>query len=947
MAQAPAPKGDAVEQAMSPLAIAFNAGNAAFAKGDWAEAVKQMETAITLITDPKDMAKAAPIYYTLGAAYFNVKDYAKAADIFTQYLTKYPTADRVAEVQLARARATYLNKDYETAAKLFAQFEAVPALRELSLETQAACYKELNQAEKEIPVLERLILPDIRTSAQANGAVTLAELYLDKQDHAKALALVNKLRAHIGVVDNVVALNVLTVKLGDELAAEKSFGEAIGAYRGVISREQVIAIQNERINAMSRRMQANLGAARGNPQAYLTATGANAEIKAQQDQARALLGEFEKLPDYAPAVLFRMGKAWYDWNKKWEAIVVFERLLADLPDAKEQREAAMYASLACYADLNRVDRTLKLCDRYLGEFPDGPNAATVGYLKGAVALQAGDPKGAATFFGTMLEKQPDSQFREQMRFLLGNAHFAQNEFEEAGKDYERYLKDFPHGTYAEEAQYRAALTLVFLGKYEEALARMQDYLKKYPTGNFAADAGYRSMVCKYAASLYDEVIADAAAWNTKYPNNAIAGEVSSLLGDALAAQNKGAEAAAAYIRAYQKSTTDEVLNYALFEAGKQLQKLGKWDEVSQLFEGFVKDRPDHPTVVAAMFWISKAKAHEGKTEEAKAFLVENLKRYINEPKREAVEQLLQQLAQLCLKRPRPAAGSEISAPAPANASPADGPGATPAPTATPSPYDAVAELHQQMEPLAAIANATGKARLLYAEAQLLKLKKRDDDAQKIFERISRDFKGEELSPVLLAQVGDYRLKAGDSSGAADLYHRLKEDYPKSDYLDYAYVGLGELALEKKDAKQALELFTHAADEIAASKIKEATIGKARALLELQRYDEAKKLFEEVASVREWRGESTALAVYYLGEIEAREGRWPEAIAYFQRVFVAYQKFLPWVAKAYVRSAESFEKLGKRPEAIAHLHEMLQNQKLKDLPETAEAKKLLAEWGASA
>lgn len=951
-AQTPPPKGDAVEQAMSPLAIAYNAGNAAFARGDWAEAAKQMEMAVTLLTDPKDIAKAAPVYYILGASYFNGREYAKAIEIFTQYLTKYPKAERVGEVRLSLARATFLNKDYATAAKLFAEFEAVPALREMALQAQAACYKELNQPEKQIPVLEKLIAPDIQTSAQANGAVTLAELYIEKQDNTKALDLINKLRSHLAVVDNVVSLNVLTVKLGDELAARKAYGSAIAAYRAVIPRDQVIAIQNERINAMSRRMQTNLDAARGNPQAYLTATGTNNDIKALQDQAKVLLAEFEKLPDYMPAVLFRMGKAWYDSDRKWEAIVVFERLLAIVPDAKE-REAAMYSTLACYADLNRGRRTLTLCDRYLQEFPAGPNAGTAGYLKGAVALQTGDPKGAVTFFGTALAKQPDSQFREQMRFLLGNAHFAQSEFEEAGNDYRQYLKDFPKGTHAEEAQYREALTFAFLGKYEEALARLEAYSKQYPTGNFVADAGYRIMVCKYAASLYDEVIVDAKAWDAKFPNDTAAGEVFSLLGDALAAKDRGEEAVAAYIQSYQKSATDEVLNYAIMEAAKQLQKLGKWEAVSRLFEDFVKAKPDHPTVVAAMFWISKAKAHEGKADEAKALLVDNLKRYLNEPKREAVEQLLQQLAQLCLKRPRPAPSAipaDTWTPVPVatgNSTNGAGPPSVPATPPPLPPYDAVAELHKQVEPLADIANATGKARLLYAEAELAKLRRHDDEVPKIYDRISHEFKDEELSPFLLARIGDHRLITGNRAGAADLYNRLEEDYPKSDYLDYAFVGLGELALDKKDTKHALELFSHAVDEIAASKIKEATIGKARALLELKRYDEAKKLFEQVASIREWRGESTALAIYYLGEVEERQGHWPEAIAHYQRVFVAYQRFLPWVARAYVRSAESFYKLGKRPEAIAHLHEMLHNEKLKDQPETNEAKKLLAQWGVPA
>jgi TolA-binding protein len=594
--------------------------------------------------------------------------------------------------------------------------------------------------------------------------------------------------------------------------------------------------------------------------------------------------------------------------------------------------------LICYTDLGRIERTQKLCEQYLGEYPKGANAATVGYLLGATSLQAGDPKRAASYFGTMLEKQPDSQFREHMRLGLGNARFMQGEFENARKDYRSYLQEFPKGQFVEEAQYREALTTVFLGEYEPALGALNAYLQKYPGGAFAADAGYRAMVCKYAASLYDEVIADAQKWQTKHPKDQIGGEVFSLLGDSFAAEDKTAEAAAAYTRSYKAATSDEVLNYALFAASKQLQKLGKWPEVAKMFEDFVREKPDHPTVVAAMFWIGKAKAREGKIEEAKAFLVEQLKRYLNEPKREAVEQLLQQLAQLCAKRPRPATTVATITPP-----------STPAPATPPPlpPYDAVAELRKQLASLDAIANSTGKARLLYAEAELAKLRKQDAEAQKIYAGIAERFKPEDLSPVLLALIGDHLLAKGERDRATVLYARLREDFPKSDHLDFAYVGLGEVAMAAKDYQKAFELFSHAADELAASKIKEATMGKARALLELSRYDEARKLFEQVASVREWRGDSTAAALFYLGESEARQGRWAEAIAHYQRVFVAYQKYLPWTAKAYVRSAEAFDKLGKRPEAIAHLKEMLRNEKLKDFPETTQARKMLGEWGAPA
>ena len=116
------------------------------------------------------------------------------------------------------------------------------------------------------------------------------------------------------------------------------------------------------------------------------------------------------------------------------------------------------------------------------------------------------------------------------------------------------------------------------------------------------------------------------------------------------------------------------------------------------------------------------------------------------------------------------------------------------------------------------------------------------------------------------------------------------------------------------------------------------------MLALGKLDEAQKGFEQVASVREWRGEATAFSVYSLGQIAAKRGQWAEANAYFQRVYVGYQKFLPWVAKAYIASGESFEKLGKTQEATNTYRELLRNQKLANFAEAAEARKRLEALG---
>jgi TolA-binding protein len=136
-------------------------------------------------------------------------------------------------------------------------------------------------------------------------------------------------------------------------------------------------------------------------------------------------------------------------------------------------------------------------------------------------------------------------------------------------------------------------------------------------------------------------------------------------------------------------------------------------------------------------------------------------------------------------------------------------------------------------------------------------------------------------------------------------------------------------------------FNDAIDKAGASvKLREVTLGKAKALIELGKTDEAKPILEQVASTREWRGECTAEAVFLLGEVQAQKGDLPGAIQFFQRVFVAYQQYGRFVGKAYLRAAECFEKLNEPEKATAHYRELATKPRLASLPEVQTARQRL-------
>ena len=370
----------------------FNQAMNSFQAGDYLTAAANLEQVI---------AKAGPgsqlerVYFTLGAAYFDMAAYPKAVATLKTYRDKYPKSPRIADATFSIGQASLLDKDYPEAAAEFGQLEYSPYYREHALLYEAIAYKASGQAADAIAALEKLISPEIDSTVGVDGAMLLVGLYADKNEPDKAEALMGRIFDKVDLVDNMVRLNSLAAQLGDRLLGEGNQRAALAAYRKVRTRAELIEFQSGKVAALQRQIQQNLASMRANPSQVMQLVAQNNLIQGEYQKAIALRDEALKLPEFEPGLLLREGRAWYDWDKKWEAIVVFDRLLSRYPDAKE-RETALFSLLTAYADVNQADRSRAICEEYLKEFPKGQNADTVGYLLGATALQANDLQGAVT-----------------------------------------------------------------------------------------------------------------------------------------------------------------------------------------------------------------------------------------------------------------------------------------------------------------------------------------------------------------------------------------------------------------------------------------------------------------------------------------------------------------------------------------------------------------------
>ena len=927
----------------------FSAGATAFQSGDYATAAKNFESVLGM--GPTGEALET-VLFSLAGTYYNQKNFIKAEEYFNRVLKEFPNGKNktkalisLSQIQLQAGRKEEAAKTLGEASKGTGDLASRAKLAEASMLADGG--KPAEAAD----VLRSMFTGGIKDEISVQAAMALTEIQSKQGNLDEALKTLGQLQDASNLVDNPLQIDILAVRIGDALLAVKEFKKALQMYAIVRPRDAVMKLQKERIADLEKKIADNLALLQTNPKAVMEVNFTNAGLKASADNLKKVLGDFEKTPDTQIPVRIRQAQAYDNLDQKWETILIWESIL-NTTDPKI-REDGLFSIGSAYCSLGRPDDAIPVLDKYLTEFPAGKYISEANYLKGAVAMEAGNYVKAETIFGELLGKGDTSAMAADMQFLLGNSEFAQasdavhpntEKYKTAIENYKKYIEKYPDGKFGEESLYRIALCSFQLGDYSKALESFQAYEKKYPAGNFIGDSGYRVALCYNAANKYDEVLKRCDDWISVHSGQTMHAEILALKGDAYSSKDMTKEAAEAYRKSVEMAESNELLKYSLFKANDQYQKLGQWDDIIDMFSKFAEKHPKNPSTVVAVYWVSKAKIKQGKAEEAKKYLADNIILNINDRWKDAVEQLISQLAQTCAKRQRPPLIFQTAAHLETNAIAAatPDPSATPRPSATPlPPYDSEADLAKYLNAANVGPSPLAQARLLYAQAQLAGFAKKPDRQKELLALIYKDFVANDLSALLLANSGEVAIEKGEADKAESFFKELMTSFPKSDLLEYAYYGLGAVALNRNKPDEAIYWFDGAVNEVSAeAKMADITYGKGQALLMLGKLDEAKKIFEQVAATKEWRGEVTAKAVLSLGDLEMKRGNTAAAIQSYQRVFVAYQRYPNVVIPAYLKAADGFIKLGAPDKAAAHLRELLANPKLSLSPLADAARKKL-------
>ena len=849
-------------------------------------------------------------------SHFQLKEYAQAEAVSQKLLKRAPTGQVVGDARLVLGLSLALQNKFAEAVPVFGALEESSVHHDKALMYRSMAAQQAGQFDVAIDALNRLLATAPKDADWADSAITLIALQLQQKNLDAAARGLTLLRANLKIVGNLAGLNTLSLRLGDALLAAQDEAGALAAYRTVLPRDELLRLQEQR----TKRMEAGL--ARQKALAGVSVSDADSvrRVEARIKATKSALDEITQKTDYDSALYYRLGHTFLLRGGDWESALALERLLKDYPNA-EERERSSLELVRAYAAAGRIDQMKDALDRFIKATPTSALLPQAIYVSAQAAADKGRKDLQLKFLDIGVTQFPNAELAEYMILMQANAYFAAARFTEAKTATERYIASYPKGKFLEDATYLNAMASLVLGRMEAAIKEIQAYLAKFPEGRFVSDGRYRIAAGEYALQNYKSAEEKLDAWLKDYnEEDPRRGEALSTRGDVYVGQERIEDAIASYRQALLLPLSDDLLGYVLDELTRHYQARREYNTAATMWSDFARDHPDHPFVINAAYWIGKLRAKDGKLEEAIDQMCVIAQRYVEDPERDTVERLLTQIATLMARPPKAPPG-----------------GARP-PAATSAQIVEMTEA-RLMTP-ATKDNPTVKARVWFLQSEVASFRKDTALREELFGRIAQT-PPEALPPGLLGCVGDYLMEHDQIDKAKAFYDQIVNQFPRSIYADFGYVGLAEIAYRKGDYDTALLHFNNAIDRAGARfKLLESTLGRAKTLLAKGNLDASKELFEQIASNRQWRGPATAQSVYSLGQILVKRGgqaNLAEAQANFQRVYISYRKFTPWVARAYLSSGETFEKLGQLKEALATYREMLRDKRLTDYPETEQAR----------
>jgi tetratricopeptide (TPR) repeat protein len=736
------------------------------------------------------------------------------------------------------------------------------------------------------------------------GRATVLELYALVQagENARALELVQAEFPRMADLIQIVTFQTLTLELGSRFLEAGDFRKAIICLQRIWDRERLLKHQQKRLVTL----ESQLESAKANPKSDPYTKFLLGQMVAK---VRREVENFSKVPNFDSALRLRLATAYQAMKRYREAALIMEAMLRDMPPDKIV-EGASVNLVQSWNAIERWPKVVESANAFVETFPQSASVPLVLYLQGIAEQKALRHAEAVTVFNQIIKKHPQSDFAARAMFMRGFTQLLAEQNPDAIASFEEFLRTHPQHELAQAAAYWRGMGYSLDKQFARAREVMDDYLAAHKEGVYAGNAIFRKAYCAQQLEDYETSISELHAYLGKYPGHEQNSEARVLLGDALMNEGLMEEGIASFKGI--PVTDTKFHEEGVFKIGKALKLMEEYDRLRNHMEEFRTGSPRSPRVAEAIYHIGWVDRQEGDLAKARQTYWDAINELGDDATIRSVEDLFPALGKLYK-------GAEEQA-----------------------------QYGAQLRDLREEADGAGKKtlamRALWAQANAAK-KSNPDRAREALVEASSRVNVQDTNPLVLADIAEALIGSGQADAGERMFRDLIKWNPRAPQRDRAFAALGLAELSRGNEKAALGWFERFEKETLGSTMQGKILLAKAGLLETRgQLTDARATLETLLASTYSTGPEKAEALFRIGDIYMKEGKPQLAVPYFQRIYVMHGRWRDWVARAYFRSGEAFEKLNDSLSARRTYQELTGRDELSEFQEFTKARDRLNALG---
>lgn len=318
--------------------------------------------------------------------------------------------------------------------------------------------------------------------------------------------------------------------------------------------------------------------------------------------------------DYAAAAKLQQIKAYDLAAEQWL------KFLGQHPSDPRAGDAAYNLGVCYYLD-GKLDRAAAAFAGFIEKNPKSeklePAHLYLGLSRYGMAQQgqAEMARDAVAAFSTLLTKYPQSRFLAEAQFYRGEALYLSGNKAEAATCYEQLVQKSPRHELAPKALHALGMCRQELQQWDEATKAYETFLRSFANHPLAVEVTMRLGEVFLEKGQLDQAIERLRA-ATAANGFELADYAGVRLGDALAANKQYSEAAKAYQSVVERFRESSYTSRAALAAGECHYLAGSYDQARAVLLPLLKAEP--PMAADAAHWIARSWLEQSKPDQALA-----------------------------------------------------------------------------------------------------------------------------------------------------------------------------------------------------------------------------------------------------------------------------------------------------------------------------------------